>query len=153
MPAVATRNQGKSMFVKEELNNNPTASAEAINAAWRAAGMSGGISSSLISNMRTRMKLAGHRRRKRRQAGTAGAVDAGAAVAGKRRGRPPKQAAPGGNGQTPATSRGRERELMSLEVEIDRVLMRVVQIGALPEVENALRKVRRQLYAGLIERS
>ncbi len=151
MPAVATRNQGKSMFVKEELNNDPTASAEAINAAWRAAGMSGGISSSLISNVRTRLKLAGHRRRKRRRAGTAGAVDA--ATAGKRRGRPPKQAAPGGNGQTPASSRGREREMMSLEAEIDRVLMRVVQIGALPEVENALRKVRRQVCAGLIERS
>jgi hypothetical protein len=151
MPVVVTRNQGKSMFVKEELNNDPNASAEAINAAWQAAGMSGGISSSLISNVRTRMKLAGKLpRKRRRRASAAGAVDAGVGgpVAGKRRGRPPKPAAARANGETPAISRGRERELMNLEVEIDRVLMKVAEIGALPEVENALRKVRRQLFAG-----
>lgn len=150
MPAVATRNQGKSMFIKEELNDNPSASAEAINTAWRAAGFSGTISSSLISNVRTRMKLGIRRGHKGgRRAGASGTART-APVAGKRRGRPPGQAAPGGNGQTPALSRGRERELMSLEVEIDRVLIKVVEIGALPEVEDALRKVRRQVYAGLI---
>ena len=37
--------------------------------------------------------------------------------------------------------------LMNLEVEIDRLLMRVVQVGTLPEVEDALRKARRHLYA------
>jgi len=142
------------MFVKEELNNNPSASAEAINAAWQAAGFSGRISSSLISNVRSRMKLGGKRSRKGGgRAGAVGHARAAAPVTAKRPGRPRKQAAPGGNGQTPALTRGRERELMSLEVEIDRVLMRVVQIGALPEVENALRKVRRQICAGLVERS
>jgi hypothetical protein len=156
MPAVATRNQGKSMFVKEMLNDDPLANTEAVNAAWRAAGMSGTISSSLISNVRTRLRLSGKLpRKRRRRTRTAGAADAGAAgpVTGRRRGRPRRQAGPGGNGEAPVMSRGRERELMSLEVEIDRLLMTVVETGALPEVENALRKVRRQLYAGLLQQS
>ena len=42
---------------------------------------------------------------------------------------------------------------MNLEVEIDRLLMRVVEVGTLPEVEDALRKARRHLYAGLVLRS
>ena len=42
---------------------------------------------------------------------------------------------------------------MNLEVEIDRLLMKVVEIGTLPDVENALRKARRHLYAGLVARS
>jgi hypothetical protein len=144
------------MFVKEMLNDDPQANAEAVNAAWRAAGMSGSISSSLISNVRTRMRLSGKlpgKRRKRTR--TTGAADAGTggSITGKRRGRPPRQAGAVVNGEAPVMSRGRERELMNLEVEIDRVLMRVVETGALPEVENALRKVRRQLYAGMLERS
>jgi hypothetical protein len=154
MPAVASRNQGKSMFVKEELNNDPNANTEAINAAWRAAGMSGSISSSLISNVRTRLRLAGKLPGKRRQRAKAADAGAGGPVAGKRRGRPRhQQAGAVANGTAPVMSRGRERELMSLEVEIDRLLMRVVETGVLPEVEDALRKVRRQLYAGLVERS
>ena len=62
MPAKVTRDQGKGMFVKEVLNDNPLANAEAVNEAWRAAGMSGGISASLVSNMRSRMGLAGNLR-------------------------------------------------------------------------------------------
>ena len=42
---------------------------------------------------------------------------------------------------------------MALEVEIDRLLMKVASIGTLPEVEDSLRKTRRQLYAGLVARS
>jgi hypothetical protein len=156
MPAVATQNQGKSMFVKEMLNDDPLANTEAVNAAWRAAGMSGSISSSLISNVRTRMRLSGKlpgKRRKRTEA--AGAAHAGTKgpVTGKKRGRPSRQAGALANGESPVLSRGRERELMNLEIEIDRLLMKVVQTGALPEVESSLRKVRRQLYAGLVERS
>ena len=152
MSAVATRNQGKSMFVKEMLNDDPLANTAAVNAAWRASGMSGSISSSLISNIRTRMKLGGKKPGKPRRAKATGADDAGAGapVVGKRRGPTRRQAAPRANGESPALSRGRERELMNLEVELDRVLMKVVETGELPEVETALRKVRRQLYAGLL---
>ncbi len=39
---------------------------------------------------------------------------------------------------------------MDLEVEIDRLLMKVVEIGQLPDVEDELRKARRQLYAGMV---
>jgi hypothetical protein len=42
---------------------------------------------------------------------------------------------------------------MNLEVEIDRLLMKVVEIGTVPDVEDALRKARRHLYAGLVPRS
>jgi hypothetical protein len=122
------------MFVKEMLNDDPLANTAAVNSAWRAAGMSGNISSSLVSNIRTRMKLGGKKPGKRRKrAKAAGAADAGAGA--------------------PVMNRGRERELMNLEVEIDRILMKVAQSGELPEVENALRKVRRELYAGLLAQS
>jgi hypothetical protein len=137
------------MFVKEMLNDDPLANTEAVNAAWRASGMSGSISSSLVSNVRARMKLAGHRRR----SGTTGAAGIGRPATGRGPGRPRRQDTPLTNGEAPVMGRGRERELMSLEVELDRLLMRVVETGALPEVENALRKVRRQLYAGLFEQS
>jgi hypothetical protein len=140
MPTKVTRNQGKGMFVKEVLNDNPQANAEAVNEAWKAAGMSGSISATLISNIRSRLGLAGNLRgRRRRKAKTTGA----------RRGRPPMHEA-GSNGTALVKTRGRQSDLMGLEVEIDRLLMKVAAIGTLPEVENALRKARRQLYAGLV---
>ena len=46
-------------------------------------------------------------------------------------------------------ARGRMNSLMDLEIEIDRLLMKVAEIGTLPQVEDSLRKTRRQLYAGL----
>jgi hypothetical protein len=142
------------MFVKEVLNDNPDASTAEVNERWRASGMSGTISSSLVSNTRTRMRQTGKLPRKRgRRGAAAGAGERGAGrrAAGRRHGRPRHQAEPAGDGAAPILSRGRERELMNLEVEIDRVLMKVAQAGEFPEVENALRKVRRQLYAGLLE--
>jgi hypothetical protein len=140
MPAKATRSQGKSMFVKEMLNDNAFANAEAVNKAWQAAGMSGSISTSLVNNMRSRLGLGGNLRGRRRTT---------TKTTGARPGRPSKRGQAEGNATTMATSRGRKNDLMQLEVEIDRVLMKVVQIGTLHEVENALRKTRRQLYAGL----
>jgi hypothetical protein len=141
MPATATRNQGKSMFIKEVLNNDPFANHEAVNKAWRAAGMSGSISPTLVSRMRSRMGLTGNlgrgRRRKRRTAGTRG-------------GRPAGPAPSGANGSTRVMGRGRKLNLLDLEIEIDRLLMKVVEIGSLPDVENDLRRARRHLYAGMI---
>ena len=67
MPVKTSRNQGKGMFVKEQLNNNPLANAEAVNKAWRAAGMSGSISATLVSTMRSRLGLTGNLGRGRRQ--------------------------------------------------------------------------------------
>ena len=47
----------------------------------------------------------------------------------------------GENGTRPVKTRGRKSDLMELEVEIDRLLMKVMAIGTLPDVENGLRKV------------
>ena len=59
----------------------------------------------------------------------------------------------GVNGTTRVKTRGRRNDPMDLEVEIDRLLMKVVAIGTLPDVESALRKARRHLYASLVSRS
>jgi hypothetical protein len=47
MPAKVNLRQGKSMFVKEVLNDNPLANAEAVNEVWCAARMLGNISAGL----------------------------------------------------------------------------------------------------------
>jgi hypothetical protein len=129
------------MFIKEVLNDNPLANHEAVNKAWRAAGMSGGISPTLVSRMRSRMGLAGNlgrgRRRKTRTAGAGG-------------GRPAGLAPSGPNGSTRVMGRGKKNNLLDLEIDIDRLLMKVVEIGTLPDVENDLRKARRHLYAGMV---
>ena len=129
------------MFVKEVLNDNSLANVEAVNKAWRAAGMSGTISASLVNSMRSRMGLAGKRRGRPRR---------GTKTTGTRQGRPTVPVRAGENGTGPIKTRGRTSDLMELEVEIDRLLMKVVAIGTLPDVENALRKARRHLYANMI---
>src|SRR5579885_1482443 len=141
MPATATRNQGKSMFIKEVLNNDPYANHAAVNQAWREAGFSGTIRPTLVSRIRSRMGLAGNlgrgRGRKRRTAGD----------------RPAGPAPSGANGSTRVMGRGRKINLMDLEIEIDRLLMKVAEIGTLPDVENDLRRARRHLYAGMMTQS
>jgi hypothetical protein len=67
MPATATRNQGRSKFVREVLNDNPQANAAAVNEAWRAAGMSGSISAGLVNHLRSRMGLSGNLQAGRRK--------------------------------------------------------------------------------------
>jgi hypothetical protein len=141
MPATATRNQGKSKFVKEVLNDNPQANAAAVNEAWQAAGMPGSISAGLVNHLRFRLGLSGNLRGGRRKSTRA---------TGTRRGRPPVQVRTGAKESTRAKTRGRESGLMDVEVEIDRLLMKVVEIGQLPEVEDALRRVRRQIYADMV---
>jgi hypothetical protein len=138
------RNQGKSMFVKEVLNDDPQANHRAVNAAWREAGMSGSISPTLVSRMRSRLGLSGNSRGRRRQ---------NAKATGARRGRPPGSARAAAGATTSLQARGRQNSLMDLEVEIDRLLMKVAAIGTLPQVEDSLRKTRRQLYAGLAPQS
>jgi hypothetical protein len=144
MPASATRTRGKSMFIKEVLNDNPLANHEAVNKAWRAAGMSGTISPTLVSRMRSRLGFAGNlgrgRRKKTTSTGTTG-------------GRPAGHATTGANGSTRIMARGKKNNLMELEIDIDRLLMKVVEIGTLPDVEDDLRKARRHLYAGMVAQS
>ncbi|MHB1559427.1 MAG: hypothetical protein ACYC61_18415 [Isosphaeraceae bacterium] len=141
MPASEKRNQGKGMFVKEWLNDHPHATTEAVNAAWRDEGHSGNISPSLVSNVRSRMGLAGNTGRGRRGKKSTSP--------GRRRERPAGAGPARANGTAPTTGRKRGQDLMGLEVELDRLLMKVVEVGQLPEVEASLRKARRHLYADL----
>jgi hypothetical protein len=143
MAVKAMRNQGKSMFVKEVLNDDPQANHQAVNVRWREAGMSGSISPTLVSRVRSRLGLTGNTRgRSRKNAKATGAL----------RGRPAGPARAAG-AMAPPQARGRTNSLMDLEVEIDRLLMKVAAIGTLPQVEDSLRKTRRQLYAGLAAQS
>jgi hypothetical protein len=141
MPATATRNKGRSKFVKEVLNDNPQANAAAVNEAWQAAGMSGSISSGLVNDLRFRLGLSGNLRGGRRKKTRA---------TGEGRSRPSVQVRTGANGSTRAMGRTSGSDLMDVEVEIDRLLMKVVEIGQVPDGEDALRKARHQLYAGIV---
>jgi hypothetical protein len=62
--ATATRDQGKTSFVKEFLNKNPQGNVQAVNQAWAAAGKDGTIGSTLINKMRSQMGLTGNLRAK-----------------------------------------------------------------------------------------
>lgn len=124
MAVRATRDQGKSMFIKEFLVDNPEASHQEIVDAWRAAGMPGGISATLVSRVRTREGLSRKRKPGRRTA-----------------------AATSGAARTPRATGNRAGRLMELEVEIDHVLKKVVALGSLDKVEHVLRQTRRQLYS------
>jgi hypothetical protein len=62
--ATATRDQGKTSFVKEFLNKNPQGNVQAVNEAWAAAGKDGTIGSTLINKMRSSMGLTGNLRAK-----------------------------------------------------------------------------------------
>ena len=57
--ATATKSPGKTVFVKEFLQNNPQAKAKAVNEAWAAAGMKGTISHSIVSDVRKELGLIG----------------------------------------------------------------------------------------------
>jgi len=124
------------MLVEEVLDDDLHADARALDEAWRAAGMAGSISGGLVNNLRFRMGLSGNLRRRR--------------TTGRRRGRRTVQVQGRANESTPATTRRRSSELMGLELEIDRLRRKVVEIGQLPDVEDGLRSARHRLYAGMV---
>src|SRR5271157_3756340 len=62
--ATATRDQGKTSFVKEFLGDHPLGNVQAVNEAWAAAGKNGTIGSTLINKMRSQMGLSGNLRAK-----------------------------------------------------------------------------------------
>ena len=67
--ATATRDQGKTSFVKEFLGDHPLGNVKAVNEAWAAAGKDGTIGPTLIHKMRSQMKLSGNLRAKPKTAG------------------------------------------------------------------------------------
>ena len=62
--ATATRDQGKTGFVKEFLSDHPQGNVKSVNEAWAAAGKNGTIGSTLINKMRAQMGLSGNLRAK-----------------------------------------------------------------------------------------
>lgn len=149
MPTAKTRDQGKTSFVKELLIDHPMANTKAVNEAWSAAGMEGTISETLVNKTRSHMGLAGNLRGKRRTKSEA-AASTKRAYNGKKRGRKPKHEtvaiAEGKAAQTGA----RNDRLVELEADLDRLLFRVMNVGELAEVENALREARRRLYGAFV---
>jgi hypothetical protein len=150
MPGPATATPGKSSFVKEFLNDNPQGNAAAVNEAWTAAGMDGTISTALVGKMRSEMGLTGNLCSGTRKPKAASGAEP---YTGKKRGRKPKQSSREGNGATGGfQTHGRKgagsQALLEVEAEIDRLLFKVMGIGALNDIEDALRATRRRLYGG-----
>jgi hypothetical protein len=145
------RDQGKTLFVKLFLEENPLGNVSAVNDAWQASGKKGTISGTLINKTRSQLGLTGNLRGRPRKR----AVEAGEspAPAVKRRGRKPKIAAPAAVSGTAARldmrgrKSGRTRNLAELEAEIDRLLFKVMGMGEMTEIEEGLRKARRLLFA------
>ncbi len=142
--ATATRDQGKTSFVKEFLSVHPLGNVKAVNEAWLAAGMKGTISPTLVNKTRASLGLTGNLRGKSKTKAT---------TTGTRRGRPPKETTAAVNGKPAGQPRGRKSDrthaLLGVEAEIDRLIFQVMGIGNLPEIETALREARRGVYGAL----
>jgi hypothetical protein len=138
---------GKSAFVRETLGKNPKANPKLVNVAWKAAGNRDPISSSLVHKVRSTMGLTGNLRAK------SGAAKPAAAEP-KRRGRPPKSSVSAATAPKASASVSARkvqpsgtggRVLEQLESEVDQLIFKLMGVGGLPDVEDALRKARRLL--------
>lgn len=132
----ATVAPGKTMFVKEFLNDHPDGNVNAVNEAWKSAGFDGTVSLTLVDKLRSKMGLTGNLGRKTKTSRKA--------PAGKKRGRPRKETTGAAIVSKPQVSRFAVLE--DLETEIDQILFRVMGIGGLTEIEDTLRRARRLLY-------
>jgi len=140
------RNQGKTEFVEQFLRENPQGNVSAVLDAWKSSGKSGSISGTLINKTRSRLGLTGNLRGRPRKG-------APKAVPGRRRGRKPKgvEAAPAPAPATRVETRGRksnrDKALIELESEIDRLIYKAMEMGGMADIEQGLRDARRLLYA------
>jgi hypothetical protein len=147
-----SRNQGKTAFVQQFLQENPLGNVSAVNEAWKASGRKGTISGTLVNKMRSQLGLAGNLRgRPRKQ--TAKASD-GPDATGQRRGRKPRSSPveaetpqPTARVETRGRKSARSKALVDLESEIDRLLFKVMGMGEMTDIEDGLREARRLLYA------
>ena len=62
MPRTATPTPGKTIFVKDFLNDNPDGTTKTVNEAWQAAGFEGTISPTFVNKTRVKMNLTGNLR-------------------------------------------------------------------------------------------
>jgi hypothetical protein len=129
--------------VKEYLLDHPQANPKEVNRAWKESGMEGTISDTLVNKQRAAMKLTGNIRRGR------GAKRA----AVKRRGRRPGQGRSAARATTASPKRGRPAgrtvRMNEIEADLDRILYKVMDVGELHDVEDALRLARRRLFSSL----
>ena len=134
-------NPGKTMFVKEFLNDHPQGNAAAVIDAWQAAGFDGTISTTLVNKMRSTLGLTGNLRGMPKTG-----ANGRATYTGKKRGRPRKETTAAVNVQP----RGhRSTVLNDLEADIDRLIFKAMVIGNLAEIEDSLRRARRLLYGAM----
>lgn len=156
VPAANPKNQGKSSFVKEVLFDNPQANTKKVNDAWTKAGMEGRISDSLVSAIKTTLGLTRSpksepktpsgesvtRTTKPKKNNQATSKASGPSTAKANR------AESNGTSAEPAPSRkarmsDRERLLAEVEGDIDRLMFKLMKLGGLEAVEDALRSARR----------
>jgi hypothetical protein len=150
-PKVRARDQGKTPFVEEFLNEHPEGNVRAVNEAWQAAGFDGTISPTLVHQMRARLGLTGNLRGKTEKAEAASPTKPST---GKKRGRKPKGTTPETSpattgGETRGRKSARTSGLLELEGDIDRLIFKLMGVGDLPEIEGSLRQARRLLYGTL----
>ena len=139
-PETIVATPGKTMFVKEFLNDHPEGNYNDVNEAWAAAGFEGTISRTLVDKMRALLWLTGNLRGKTKTTTT---------FTGKKLGRPRKELTAVGNGQPRGRNSNRTLALNELEADIDRLIFKVMGIGDLTEIEDSLRQARRVLYGAL----
>jgi len=139
-PKSETATPGKTMFVKEFLNDHPEGNGNDVNDAWTAAGFEGTISRTLVDKTRALLGLTGNLRGKPKAKTTS---------TGKKLGRPRKVTTVAGKGQPRGRRSNRSLALDELEAEIDRLIFKVMGIGDLTEIEESLRQARRGLYRTL----
>jgi hypothetical protein len=152
MPAAATKNLGKTSFVKEVLFDNPQANPTAVNEAWTAAGMDGTISPTLVNKMRAELGLAGNLRPQPDKTKAVGSSKS--ATRDKKHGKKATaKTRTSGMESTKAESFSRRmprtQALVRIETEIDRLLFQVMNLGGLTDVEDSLRESRRRLYKSM----
>jgi len=143
-PKTATATPGKTMFVKEFLNDHPQGNVNDVNEAWTAAGFDGTISETLVYKTRASLGLTGNLSGK-----TKAAAEGKATPTGKKRGRPRKEPTAPVTGQPRGRKSARTLALTELEADIDRLIFTVMGVGDLTEIEDSLRRARRLLYGAL----
>jgi hypothetical protein len=129
---------GKTMFVKEFLNDHPQGNVDAVNEAWHAAGFDGTISSTLVNKTRALLGLTGNIRGNIKKSKSS--------ATGKKPASRRKETTAAVNGK-PRVSRSAILE--EIEADIDRLIFKAMAIGDLTEIEDSLRRARRLLYGAL----
>ena len=150
VPAKKPRDQGKTAFVREVLVANPLANATAVKEAWKSAGKEGTISDSLVKVTRSELGLTGNLRKGRKSASARSAANA----AKTKKAAPTTKVAKKAQNDVSRAVRAPvkkqhaaalDRVIAEVERDIDRLIFQLMGVGGLLDIEDALRRVRRQL--------